>query len=225
MAPLALAIGQPADGQQIGRLEQPHAVARDRGERRRPACRRCRETGAASGMQASTHATRRCAPRPTKLPKICMRSDRARGPSSSAMRMRCHWPSTTSPPLTCSVRLCPSSSARRCESAFIRSQSECSGSLCSHSASRATICSRNRLMSVSSAVWNSLMKSVQVVCIDHRLTSPSRILKRLTNSMTRLGQIDELDPLIGLHDDRFAMNGEAAHMSPKPPLRQASREP
>ena len=26
MPPLALAVGQPADGQQIGRVEQPHAV-------------------------------------------------------------------------------------------------------------------------------------------------------------------------------------------------------
>ena len=41
-------------------------------------------------------------------------------------------------------------------------------------------------MSESSAVWNSLMKSEQVVCIDQRLTSPSRMLKRRTNSMTRL---------------------------------------
>ena len=28
VAPLALAVGQPADGEEIGRLEQPHAVAR-----------------------------------------------------------------------------------------------------------------------------------------------------------------------------------------------------
>ena len=39
-------------------------------------------------------------------------------------------------------------------------------------------------MSESSAVWNSLMNSVQVVCIDQRLTSPSRMLNRRTNSIT-----------------------------------------
>ena len=40
-------------------------------------------------------------------------------------------------------------------------------------------------MSDSSAVWNSLMNSAHVVCIDQRLTMPSRTLKRRTNSMIR----------------------------------------
>ena len=39
-----------------------------------------------------------------------------------------------------------------------------------------------------------------------------------------VGEIDELDPLIGLHDDRLAVNRQAADLSPKPPPRQASRE-
>ena len=40
--PLALAIGEPADGQQIGRVEQPHAVVEGRAAPARPPCRRCR---------------------------------------------------------------------------------------------------------------------------------------------------------------------------------------
>src|SRR5437762_11160487 len=59
----------------------------------------------------------------------------------------------------------------------------CSSDL--YSASRATIVSRNRLISDSRATWNSLMNSVQVVCIDQRLTNPSRTLKRRTNAITR----------------------------------------
>ena len=55
-----------------------------------------------------------------------------------------------------------------------------------YSASRATICSRNRLMSESSATWNSLMNSAQVVCMDQRVTSPSRMLNFRTNSITVL---------------------------------------
>ena len=53
-------------------------------------------------------------------------------------------------------------------------------------------------MSVSSAVWNSLMKSVQVVCIDQRLTSPSRMLNRRDEFHDPVGQVDQLDALIGL---------------------------
>jgi PadR family transcriptional regulator PadR len=63
------------------------------------------------------------------IPIIWTRRERARGPSSSAIKTRCHCPSTTSPPLTCSVRWWPSNIARKCESAFIRSQSEWSGLL------------------------------------------------------------------------------------------------
>ena len=40
-------------------------------------------------------------------------------------------------------------------------------------------------MSVSRAVWNSLMNSAQVVCIDQRLIRPSRILNRRAYSMIR----------------------------------------
>src|SRR3954447_12167032 len=104
----------------------------------------------------------------------CTRTVRARGPSSSATRTRCHWPRTTLPPLTWSERLWPSSIARRCASALKRSQSECSGSLCFQSASRSTICSSSRLMSAWSACCDSFMKTESVVCIDHRLTMPSR---------------------------------------------------
>ena len=67
-------------------------------------------------------------------------------------------------------------------------------------------------MSDRSAVWNSLMNSVHVVCIDQRLTSPSRMLKRRTKSMTRFVEIDELDALIGLDDNRLAMNRQAASL-------------
>ena len=38
-------------------------------------------------------------------------------------------------------------------------------------------------MSESRAVWNSLMKSAQVVCIDQRLTMPSRMPRRRTMRM------------------------------------------
>ena len=65
-------------------------------------------------------------------------------------------------------------------------------------------------MSESSAVWNSLMNSVQVVCIDQRLTSPSRMLKRRTNSMTRFVRSTSSIALIGLDDERLAVNRQAA---------------
>src|SRR5207245_2801050 len=137
---LALAVGQPADREQIGTVEQADAVRKRQADTR---IELLRDVGETSDCEPKMHRARNPTPDPRQdMPKICIRSDRARGPSSSAMRMRCHCPSTTSPPLTCSVRLWPRSSARRCESAFMRSQSECSGSFCIQAASRATICSR-----------------------------------------------------------------------------------
>src|SRR5215203_5721329 len=44
--------------------------------------------------------------------------------------------------------------------------------------------SRNALMSVSSAPCDSLMKTVQVVCIDHSDNSPSRTPDRRTIDIT-----------------------------------------
>ena len=79
-------------------------------------------------------------------------------------------------------------------------------------------------MSVSSAVWNSLMNSAQVVCIDQRLDQPFADVESTRELHDAVGEIDELDALIGLHDDRLAVNRKAADRSPKPPLRQASRE-
>ena len=102
---LAFAIGQPADRQQIGALEQTTPVVdrqplagvepvRDVEEMR---VREPRAHGPVLSLWKARGLQ--------ETPKIWMRSDRARGPSSSAIRMRCHCPSTTSPPLTCSVRL------------------------------------------------------------------------------------------------------------------------
>src|SRR5262249_23119194 len=82
VALLALAVRQPADGQKVRRLEQTDAVF---------------ERQSNSGIQlvsdveeVGVRQPRAHGPRPYETPKICMRSDRARGPSSSAISTRCH---------------------------------------------------------------------------------------------------------------------------------------
>mgnify|MGYP003693773887 CR=1 FL=1 len=50
------------------------------------------------------------------------------------------------------------------------------------------------------------MNSVQVVCIDQRLTSPSRMLNRRTNSMIRLVRSTSVDALIRIDDECLAVD-------------------
>ena len=132
VTPLALAVGQPAKGQQVRRLEQRARRRPASGARTPLACQRgrgdlpprggrgrgcqlriadCRLQIANSRIQGMRGHRSRVAPNlqsascNQEIPNIWIRSVRARGPSSSAIRMRCHCPSTTSPPLICSVRL------------------------------------------------------------------------------------------------------------------------
>ena len=133
-----------------------------------------------------------------------------RGPSSSAASTRCHWPSTSSPPVTCSVRLWPRSIARRWASALLRSQSECSGSLCLQLPARETVDSRNCLMSAWSADWFSLMKTAHVVCSDQRLTSPSLTPDGIDHARDAFGQVDELHPLGRLQAEGLGVDDEPA---------------
>ena len=91
----------------------------------------------------------------------------------------------------------------------MRSQSEWFGSLCIHSASRATICSRKCLMSLSSAVWNSLMKASRS-CASTRADEPLADIEAPHEFHHLRREIDELQALIGLNDDGFTVNGQAA---------------
>src|SRR5262249_37078057 len=89
VALLALAIGQPAHRVQVWRLEQPDAVI----EGQALAGLDLRgDVGEPEGLKTALHYF--------EVPMTWSRSVRARGPSSSAIRIRCHCPSTTSPPLT-----------------------------------------------------------------------------------------------------------------------------
>ena len=76
-------------------------------------------------------------------------------------------------------------------------------SLCIQSASRATIVSRKRLMSACSAFCASLMNTAKVVCIDRRLTIPSRIPDARTSATMRSVTSIELDALVGLRSSGF----------------------
>ena len=65
-------------------------------------------------------------------------------------------------------------------------------------------------MSACSACWFSLMKTAQVVCRDQTLASPSRTPDATHDPVQPLGEIDELDPVRGVDDDRFGVDDEAA---------------
>ena len=113
---LALAIGQPAERQQIRRLEQPHAIVErqplarvdlvgDVGEPRgRQAC--ARHFGPAASLRTFGLTVR-------QPPDLGSHRSRAQAHRARPSRTRCHWPSTSSPPLICSVSEWPSSIARR----------------------------------------------------------------------------------------------------------------
>jgi len=59
-----------------------------------------------------------------QMPETWIESERLRGPSNSARMMLCQVPSSTHEFRTCRQRVWPMIIPRRCESAFLRSQSE-----------------------------------------------------------------------------------------------------
>ena len=63
-------------------------------------------------------------------------------------------------------------------------------------------------MSASSAVWNSLMNSAHVVCIDHRLTMPFPDVELADEVHDPFGEVDELDAPVGLHEHGIGMDDE-----------------
>ena len=63
-------------------------------------------------------------------------------------------------------------------------------------------------MSACSAGCDSFMNTAKVVCIDHRLTSPSRTPDAPTSEIA-IRDVDELDALIRLHRQHLAMDGKA----------------
>ena len=144
VAALALAIGQPAERQQIGRVEQRTPSSNDSRSRRLDLLGDVAEPGA-----------ERCHWRCNVSSELDPDHLRANRPRARAIQLRhntrCQRPSTSSPPLICIVSEWPSSIARRCESAFARSQSECSGSLCGSSDRARPASSRKCLMSVDRA--------------------------------------------------------------------------
>src|SRR5438067_937488 len=73
-----------------------------------------------------------------QTPETCTDIERLRGPSNSARMMLCQVPSSTHELRTCRESVWPIIIPRKCESAFLRSQSECFGSLWRQSISRAT---------------------------------------------------------------------------------------
>ncbi len=98
-------------------------------------------------------------------------TERLRGPSSSARMMLCQVPSSTRALRTWSETEGPSIMPRRCETAFLRSQSENSGSSNRQAPSCPTTCSSRVLKSSSSASCHSLMNRAVVVCRDCRCTT------------------------------------------------------
>ena len=146
-------------------------------------------------------------------PITCSRIVRARGPSSSATITRCHWPRTSSPPVTCSVRLWPSSIARRCESAFIRSQSECSrvvvhpvvfpGDRAIEKALDVRVQGRLRLVDENRA------RRVERPDADRSFLEA----RGANESHHPIGEVGQLDPFGGLNRDRLRAHHQPAGRS------------
>ena len=133
-----------------------------------------------------------------------------RGPSSSAARTRCHCPSTSSPAVTWSVRLWPRSIARRWASALLRSQSECSGSLCIQ-----LPCSRHGQLEELLDV--GVKRRLVLVDEDgtRRVERPEADEAFLDagavdHARDPLGQVDELHALGGLKAQGLGVDDEAA---------------
>ena len=143
---------------------------------------------------------------------IWMARSRWRGPSSSAAMMAWNCPSTSLPLATGNDSAWPSSVACRCEWAFWRSQSECSGSLWRHSVVRAHDLVEHGLHVVQQRglplVDEQRDRRVQRREQHHPLLD----VVALDDVADLLGEVVELEPLVG--DEAQGLGDHAEGLQP-----------